>query len=75
VFEFLNKKLFIKIKLLDSHSNQCLQVNQEVIQAETSQFGYHAIEYKLKKLLEHITSMKNNQINLSKNFNIIIIKF
>lgn len=53
----------------DSHSNLCLQVKQEVIQAETSQFTYHAIEYKLKKLLEHITSVKNNQTNLSKKNN------
>ena len=38
---------------IENHSNSCTKVKEEVFQAETSQYTYHSIDYKLKKLQEH----------------------
>lgn len=64
--EEIGKKNIWNLILVDSHSNFCTQVKDEVILAETSHFSYHAIEYKIKKLLEHVNLIKNSQLNLSK---------
>lgn len=56
-------KIILLIIYIDSHSNICHKVKEEVIQAETSQFTFHANEYKLNKLLEHISSIKNGNSN------------
>lgn len=42
---------------LESHSNTCTTVKEEVIIAETSVYTYHTVDFKLKKLHEHITKL------------------
>jgi hypothetical protein len=56
-FNFVN----IFIYLLESHSNHCTTVKEEVIIAEKSVHTYHTVDFKLKKLHEHITKMKENE--------------
>jgi hypothetical protein len=48
----------LKLKL-DNHSNNCVRVKEEVIVAEGSNFTYHTIDHKLRKLEEHLTCIKN----------------
>jgi hypothetical protein len=44
----------------------CTRVKEEVIVADSSNFTYHSIDLKLKKLQEHISSLKNSE-NLNTN--------
>jgi hypothetical protein len=53
----------LKILIIDEHSNKCVRVKEEVIVAEGSNFTYHTIDHKLRKLEEHLTSIKNQDSN------------
>jgi hypothetical protein len=58
-FPCINCNNLIHFDEIENHSTFCLKVKEEVIVAESSQFSYHTIDYKLKKLQEHINQMKN----------------
>jgi hypothetical protein len=55
------KIILFFINLLEKHSNHCTRVTEEVIIAETSLHTYHTVDFKLKKLHEHISTMKENE--------------
>jgi hypothetical protein len=48
---------------IESHSNFCTRVSDEVIKADLSKFSYHTVNYKLNKLQEHINTIKNYESN------------
>ena len=56
----INCSNLIHIEEIENHSNYCTKVREEVFVAENSQYTYHTIDYKLKKLQEHIIIIKNS---------------
>jgi hypothetical protein len=50
---------------VEDHSNVCVRVKEEIIVAEKSQYSYHTIDYKLKKLHEHLNQLKNSEKNVN----------
>ena len=65
----------INIDDIENHSLICLKVSDEIMKNESSKYELYSIDYKLKKLKEHLLSIlnKSNNIN-SKNNNDIEIK-
>ena len=65
----------IAISDIENHSLICLKVSDEIMKNESSKYELYSIDYKLRKLKEHLLSIvnKNNNIN-SKNNNEIEIK-
>jgi hypothetical protein len=57
----------VHIDDIDDHSNVCVRVKEEIIVAEKSQYSYITIDYKLKKLHEHLIQLKNSEKNLNVN--------
>jgi hypothetical protein len=49
----------ISIDEVESHSNTCLTVKQEIISSEQSQYQFNNIDFKLKKLYEGIKNIVN----------------
>ena len=64
----------ININDIENHSLICLKVSDEIMKNESSKYELYSIDYKLKKLKEHLLSIlnKSNNIN-SKNDNDIEI--
>lgn len=56
----INCNNLVHIENIEVHSNTCTRVKEEVIVAESSQFTYHMIDYKLKKLQEHLNEANNS---------------
>jgi len=44
---------------IERHSNSCIKVKEEVIKAESSNYSFHVIDYKLKKLKENISKIQS----------------
>jgi len=42
-----------------SHSKICVNVSEEVIKIESSQYSFHVVDYRLKKLEDHLVNLKN----------------
>jgi len=59
----INCNNLIHMDEIENHSNVCIRVKEEVIVAEGSNFTVHNIDFKLKKLQEHINYIKNADCN------------
>ncbi len=59
----INCNNLVHVDEIENHSNVCVRVKEEVIVAETSNFTCHTIDFKLRKLQEHINYLKNSELN------------
>ena len=48
--------------LIENHSTSCIKVKEDVLKAESSTFSYHTIDYKLRKLQEHLNKIQSQLI-------------
>jgi len=53
----MNCNSHINIDEVEEHSQACVKVKEEVLKADSSNFSYHSIDLKLRKLKEHINSL------------------
>jgi len=74
----INCNNMILLEEVEIHSNNCIVIKEDVNKVETSKYAYHVVDYKLKKILEHlqvlqkdetITNSKKSTENLSSNNN------
>jgi hypothetical protein len=56
---------WIPMEDIEDHSEVCVKVIEEVIQAESSPYTYKIIDFKLKKLHDHLMNLKNSNKKLN----------
>lgn len=56
----INCSNLISVDNIESHSDNCLTIKEEVKQVEQSKFSYHLVDFKLKKLKDHFQSMQES---------------
>ena len=54
---------------IENHSLTCTKVSDEIMKTESSNYQFFNIDYKLKKLKEHLSSILNNKNNNNNNKN------
>lgn len=60
----------IHIEEIEEHSNKCVEVKKDIVVAETSKYTYNTIDYKLRKLHDHVENIRNlnSQMKLKSEF-------
>lgn len=60
----------IHLEEIEQHSNHCVEVKKDIVVAETSKYTYNTIDYKLRKLHDHVNNIRNlnNQMKLKSEF-------
>ena len=53
----LNCNNMIHMDEIESHSNKCNSVQEEIEKVESSKFTYHVVDFKMKKIQDHINSL------------------
>jgi len=56
----INCNNLIHLDEIERHSNLCTKVKEDVIKAESSNYSFHVIDYKLKKLKENLSRIQNS---------------
>jgi len=56
----INCNNLIHMNEIERHSNLCTKVKEDVIKAESSNYSFHVIDYKLKKLKENLSKIQNS---------------
>lgn len=70
----VNCNNMVHINDIEKHTDICNKVVEEVKKVEDSKFSYHVVDFKLKKLAEHVVSMqKNTPYEINKEAHIIEI--
>jgi len=54
----MNCNNMILLEEVENHSNNCIVIKEEVNKIEASKYAYHVVDYKLKKILEHIQTLQ-----------------
>lgn len=57
----INCSNLIDVNLVDSHTDVCNSVKDEVKQIEESKFAYHLVDFKLKKLKDNLRNIQENE--------------
>lgn len=58
----INCSNLISVDSIESHSDICLTIKDDVKQVEESKFTYHLVDFKLKKLKDHLQSMQESHL-------------
>jgi hypothetical protein len=57
----LNCNDMVHLDDIENHSNYCIVIKEECDKAEKSKYAYHAVDFKLKKIHEHILSLQSEE--------------
>lgn len=56
----INCNNIISVSNIESHSDICVNIKEDVKQVEQSKFTYHLVDFKLKKLMEHLLNLQES---------------